>query len=149
MPNGGEAKQTSFFSSPQTSTPLIVRQSNGKKPFVIEPTTPPPRVARRAETQCLEELSKSNPSGPVKQRKHSANSISPISTASSIIKKRSRKDSPVTKSQGKTSSKKRKESQTEDEQSDDHDESAHVKRKLHLDLSSKWLGKLDSSSWLI
>jgi hypothetical protein len=74
-------------------------------------------------------LNKSN------KRKHSTNSLSPISNTSSvIIKKRAKNDSPSKKHQNK-----RKQSQTEDDHSDDDQKSNSTltKRKLSLDLSSK------------
>ena len=112
-------------SNPQTSTPLLMRQSTNRKSFIIEPITPSPRPLRRSETQPIEELTNS-------RRKHSTNSISPIS------KKRSRTDSPLKKTLTKISSKKRKESQSDEEQSDDQEKKSTTnKRKLNLDLSSK------------
>jgi hypothetical protein len=125
--------------SPQTSTPLLIRQLTNKKPFTIEPITPPPRIIRRSGTQPIEELNKTNSSRSVAKRKHSTNSISPISTASSITKKRTREESPTKKGLPKHSNQKRKESKTEDDQSDqEHKTSTANKRKLNLDLSSKF-----------
>ncbi len=101
--------------------------------MTIEPITP----RRRSDVYLNEELNKTISSRSVTKRKHSATSLSPISTTSSvIIKKRARNESPSKKTQSKN---KRKESQTEDDQSDDekHRKSTGSKRKLNLDLSSK------------
>jgi hypothetical protein len=117
--------------SPQTSTPLLTRHSSNKKPLSIEPITPPPRNIRRSDIHPTEDLNKSN-----SKRKHSTNSLSPISDTSSIIvKKRAKNDSPLKKQHSKTNSNKRKESHTEDDQSDDN--STCTKRKINLDFSSK------------
>jgi hypothetical protein len=118
-------------SSPQTSTPLLNRHSSKNK---FEPMTPTPRVSRRSDVHLNEELNKTISSRSTTKRKHSANSISPISSTSSIIiKKRARNESPLKKHQSKN---KQKEFQTDDEQSDDDE---HMKRKIHLDLSSMLL----------
>ncbi len=118
-------------SSPQTSTPLLNRQSLKNRLLPLEPMTSPPRVSRRSNVHLDEELNKTISSRSTTKRKHSTNSISPISTTSSIIiKKRPRNESPLKKHQSK---KKQKECQTDDEQSYD-DEPA--KRKVHIDLSS-------------
>ena len=107
---------------------------------MIEPITP--RPIRRSDIQSVDESSKANLSRSIGKRKHSANSISPISTVPSVNKKRSRNDSPMDTSRTKNSIKKRKESKTEDSPADDDDQteraSAVSKRKLNLDLSSEY-----------
>ncbi|CAF0995130.1 unnamed protein product [Adineta steineri] len=110
-------------SSPQTSTPLLTRQLSNKKLLTIEPITPPHRVSRRSDNHSIEELNKTNSSRSITKRTHSTNSMSPISTTSSTINKRIRKDSSTLKN------KKRKESQTEDELLDND------KHKITLNLS--------------
>jgi hypothetical protein len=130
-------KYSIIFFSPQTSTPLLKRNSSNKKPFTIEPKTPSPRLIRRSDIHLNEELNKITSARSAIKRKHSTNSISPTSTTSSIIiKKRARNESPLKKQHSKN---KRKESQTEDDPSDDdkHTKSTSLKRKINLDLSSK------------
>ncbi|CAF0751279.1 unnamed protein product [Rotaria sp. Silwood1] len=123
--------QDDLCSNPQTSTPLITRQLSNKKSFTNESLTSQP-------LHPIEELSKTPLlRSTTNKRKHSTISLSPISTTSSIVKKRTKDESSVKKHHSNINSNKQKESLTEDNQSDDEKQiqSTGAKRKLHLDLS--------------
>lgn len=109
--------------NPQTSTPLFKRHSSKNK-LSFEPMTSPTRLSRRSDVQSNEEMISAR---SVNKRKHSTNSLSPISTTSSnLVKKRAKNGSPLNKSKSKKYS-------TDDEQ---FREEKHIKRKRNFDLSS-------------
>ncbi|CAF1355379.1 unnamed protein product, partial [Adineta ricciae] len=125
-----EPSNDDLSSTPQTSTPLLTRQLSNRKLLPIDPITPPHRNSRRTDIPSVDESNKIN-----SKRKHSTNSLSPISaTSASTLKKRTRKDSPVRNH-------KRKDSQTEDDHSDaddlngKHMKTNGYKQKINLNLS--------------
>ncbi|CAF1597063.1 unnamed protein product [Rotaria magnacalcarata] len=125
-------------SDPQTSTPLLTRQLLNKKSFTTEPLSP--RMISESDNHPIEELSKTPLSKVSNKRKHSTNSLSPISNTPSVVKKRAKNELQLKKQHSKLNNKKRKESLTEDDPSDDHKqmESTADKRRFNLDLSSKY-----------
>ncbi len=121
----------SFQINTSTPTTAAARRSGNKKSLTSELITPSPRVIRRSGTHPIEE---SNSSRSIKKRKHS---MSPISHAPIIIKKRTKNDSLVKKTHSKRKEKKTEEEESEDEDADTQQKSTVNKRKLNLDLSSK------------
>ncbi|CAF2903185.1 unnamed protein product [Rotaria sp. Silwood2] len=122
--------QDDLCSNPQTSTPLLTRQLSNKKSLTNESLT-------LQSIHRNEELNKTPSLRSTNKRKHSTNSLSPIAMISSVVKKRTKNESPVKKPNFKINSNKRKESLTEDDQSDNEKQiqSTGAKRKLNLDLS--------------
>ncbi|CAF3643481.1 unnamed protein product [Rotaria sordida] len=114
----------------QTSTPLLTRQLSNKKSLTIEPLT-------FQTIYPIEELNKTPSLRSTNKRKHSTNSLSPISIRSSIVRKRTKTESSIKKQHSKNNSNKQNESLTEDDQSGDEKtiQSIVVRRKLNLDLS--------------
>ena len=114
-----------------TSTPAAVRRSLNKKSLTSEVVTP----TRRLGTHASEESARTNLSRSITKRKHS---ISPLPHTPITIKKRTKNDSSIKKTHSK-----RKESKTEENESEDEDnkqkKSTVPKRKLNLDLSSKFV----------
>ncbi|CAF5177945.1 unnamed protein product, partial [Rotaria magnacalcarata] len=99
-----------------------------------------PRMISESDNHPIEELSKTPLSKVSNKRKHSTNSLSPISNTPSVVKKRAKNELQLKKQHSKLNNKKRKESLTEDDPSDDHKqmESTADKRRFNLDLSSKY-----------
>lgn len=126
-----------LFFSPQTSTPLLTRQLSNRKSFTTEPVSP--RRISETDSQPMEEINKTPVSRSMNKRKHSTNSLSPISNTPTITKKRAKNESSIKKPQSKSNHHKRKESITEDDQSDNERQAEPTgeKRRLSLDLSSK------------
>ncbi|CAF4493685.1 unnamed protein product, partial [Rotaria magnacalcarata] len=124
-------------SDSQTSTPLLTRQLLNKKSFTTEPLSP--RMISESDNHPIEELSKTPLSKVSNKRKHSTNSLSPISNTPAIVKKRVKNESQLKKQHSKLNNNnmKRKESLTEDDPSDDDKqiESTADKRRFNLDLS--------------
>ncbi|CAF4226030.1 unnamed protein product [Rotaria socialis] len=122
-------------SDPQTSTPLLTRQLLNKKSFTTEPLSP--RMISESDNHPIEELSKTPLSKASNKRKHSTNSLSPVSNTPSIVKKRAKNELQLKKQHSKLNNKRRKESLTEDDPSDDDKqiESTADKRRFNLDLS--------------
>ena len=106
------ALKQDLLSNPQTSTPLLKRQSSKSKFLAVESITSPTRLSRQSdEARC------------VKKRKYSTNSLSPITTTE---KKRAKNGSPLNKSKSK-------------KYSTDGEQEKHTKRKRNFDFSSTFL----------
>ena len=122
-----------FFSSlADMNTSSMTRRSFTKKNLISELSTPSLQINRRSGTHPIEEK---NSSRLVDKRKRS---ISPVVHTPIAIKKRMKKVTPVKKSHSTRKRNKSEENQLDSEDNRKQTKSTVYKRRLNLDLSSRY-----------
>lgn len=114
----------------------MTRRSLNKKALTSEPVTSSPRISRRSATHPINESTKTPSLSSTTPRLNSKrkHSISPVT-----ISKRTKTDSSVKKTPSISKKLKIEDNVSEDDEPEEQNKPTVAKRKLNLDLSSKFL----------